>query len=102
MHTDGRELPGSTQEQRAIVDAQVRATGSALAVLEGRLEKTIPYAPANRIISVTVAEVGKNIRAAPTCCVNAVRGRAENCHDWCGTSPTVRGGELERDLRAIE
>jgi HlyD family secretion protein len=54
---------GPTREQRAIADAQVQAAGSALAVLERRLEKTVLRAPADGVVSVIVAELGEAIRA---------------------------------------
>jgi HlyD family secretion protein len=54
---------GPTHEQRAIADAQVKAAGSALAVLERRLEKTTLRAPADGVVSVIVAEIGENVRA---------------------------------------
>ena len=54
---------GPTREQRAIADAQVKAAGSALAVLERRLSKTTLRAPADGIVSVIVAETGENVRA---------------------------------------
>ena len=56
-------VAGSTKEERAIADAQVKAAASALAVLERRLEKTILHAPADGVVSVIVAEVGENVRA---------------------------------------
>jgi HlyD family secretion protein len=56
-------VAGPTREERAIADAQVKATASALAVLERRLDKTIMRAPADGVVTVIVAEVGENIRA---------------------------------------
>jgi HlyD family secretion protein len=53
---------GPTAEQRAIADAQVKAAGSALAVLERRLEKTTLRAPADGVVTVIVAEIGEAIR----------------------------------------
>ena len=54
---------GPTREERAIADAQVNASASALAVLERRLDKTTLRAPADGVVSVIVAEVGENVRA---------------------------------------
>src|SRR5215831_14369747 len=54
---------GPTKEERAIADTQVAAATADLAVLERRLEKTILRAPADGVVSVSVAEVGENIRA---------------------------------------
>src|SRR5262245_12275418 len=54
---------GPTREERAIADAQVQAAAAALAVLERHLEKTILRAPADGVVSVTVAEVGENVHA---------------------------------------
>ncbi len=56
-------IAGPTREERAIADAQVQAAAAAVAVLERRLEKTILRAPADGTVSVTVAEVGENVRA---------------------------------------
>jgi HlyD family secretion protein len=56
-------VAGPTSEERAIADAQVKAAAAALAVLERQLEKTILRAPADGIVSVTVAEVGENVVA---------------------------------------
>jgi HlyD family secretion protein len=55
-------VAGPTKEERAIVDAQVEAAATALAVLERRLDKTILRAPADGVVSVIVAEIGENIR----------------------------------------
>jgi HlyD family secretion protein len=54
-------VAGPTREERAIADAQVKASATALAVLERRLDKTTLRAPADGIVSVIVAEVGENI-----------------------------------------
>ena len=56
-------VAGPTREERAIADAQVKASATALAVLERRLDKTTLRAPADGIVSVIVAEVGENIHA---------------------------------------
>ena len=56
-------VAGPTREERAIADAQVQAAAAAVAVLERRLEKMVLRAPADGVVSVTVAEVGENIRA---------------------------------------
>jgi HlyD family secretion protein len=56
-------VAGPTKEERFIADAQVKATTSALVVLERRLEKTVLRAPADGVVSVVVAEVGENVRA---------------------------------------
>jgi HlyD family secretion protein len=56
-------VAGPTSEERAIADAQVKAAAAALAVLERQLEKTILRAPADGVVSVTVAEVGENVVA---------------------------------------
>jgi HlyD family secretion protein len=56
-------VAGSTREERAIADAQVKAAASALAVIERHLDKTILRAPVNGVVSVIVAEVGENIQA---------------------------------------
>src|SRR5580704_4488253 len=56
-------VAGPTREERAIADAQVKAAATALAVLERRLDKTILRAPADGIVSGTVAEIGENIHA---------------------------------------
>jgi HlyD family secretion protein len=57
-------VAGPTREERAIADAQVQAAASALTVLERHLEKTILRAPVDGVVSVIVAEVGENVRAA--------------------------------------
>ena len=54
---------GPTKEERAIADARVDASASALAVLERRLDKTRLRAPADGVVSVIVAEVGEAVRA---------------------------------------
>ena len=54
---------GPTAEQRTIADAQVHAAAAALAVLERRLAKTTLRAPADGVVTVSVAEVGEAIRA---------------------------------------
>jgi HlyD family secretion protein len=56
-------VAGPTREERAIADAQVKASATALAVLERRLDKTILRAPAGGVVTVIVAEIGENIRA---------------------------------------
>jgi HlyD family secretion protein len=56
-------VAGPTKEERAIADAQVKAAGTALAVLERHLDKTILRAPTDGVVTVIVAEVGENIRA---------------------------------------
>src|SRR5271166_1042957 len=56
-------VAGPTREERAIADAQVKATAAALAVLERRLDKTMLRAPADGIVTVIVAELGENIHA---------------------------------------
>src|SRR5262249_33369353 len=56
-------VAGPTKEERAIADAQVKAAAAALAVLERHLDKTTLRAPADRIVTVIVAEVGENIHA---------------------------------------
>jgi HlyD family secretion protein len=43
-------VAGPTKEERFIADAQVKATASALAVLERRLEKTVLRAPADGVV----------------------------------------------------
>jgi HlyD family secretion protein len=53
---------GPTLEERAIADAQVKASAAALAVLERRLEKMVLRAPADGVVSVIAAEVGENVR----------------------------------------
>jgi HlyD family secretion protein len=57
-------VAGPTKEERFIADAQVKATASALSVLERRLEKTVLRAPADGVVSVVVAEIGENVRAS--------------------------------------
>ena len=57
------EVAGPTRKERAIVDAQVQAAASALAVLERHLGKTILHSPVDGIVSVIVAEVGENLHA---------------------------------------
>ena len=54
-------VAGPTHEERAIADAQVKAAGRAVAVLERHLDKTILRAPADGVVTVVVAEVGENI-----------------------------------------
>jgi HlyD family secretion protein len=66
---------GPTNEERAIVDAQVQVTAAALAVLERRLDKTILRAPADGIVSVVVAEVGENIHAGQPVLVIQAAGK---------------------------
>jgi HlyD family secretion protein len=56
-------VAGPTREERAIADAQVKAAGAALALLEQRLDKTILRAPADGVVTVIVAETGENIHA---------------------------------------
>jgi HlyD family secretion protein len=56
-------VAGPTREERAIADAQVRAAGAAVAVLERRLDKMILRAPADGVVSVVAAEVGENVRS---------------------------------------
>jgi HlyD family secretion protein len=56
-------VAGPTKEERLIADAQVKAAGAALSVLERRLDKTILRAPADGVVTVMVAEVGENVRA---------------------------------------
>jgi HlyD family secretion protein len=53
---------GPTLEERAIADAQVKASAAALAVLERRLDKMVLRAPADGVVSVIAAEVGENVR----------------------------------------
>jgi HlyD family secretion protein len=57
-------VAGPPKEERFIADAQVKATASALSVLERRLEKTVLRAPADGVVSVVVAEIGENVRAS--------------------------------------
>jgi HlyD family secretion protein len=54
---------GPTREERGIADAQVGATGTALDVLEKRLDKTILRAPADGVVGVIVADVGEALQA---------------------------------------
>jgi HlyD family secretion protein len=54
---------GPTREQRAIADAQVEAAGSALHVLEQRLEKTLLRAPTDGVVTLIVVQVGEAISA---------------------------------------
>jgi HlyD family secretion protein len=68
-------VAGPTREERAIADAQVKATATALAVLEQRLAKTILRAPADGIVSVIVAEVGENIHAGQPVLVIEATGK---------------------------
>src|ERR1700740_2191619 len=56
-------VAGPTREERAIADVQVQAAAAALAVLEGRRDKTILRAPADGVVTVIVAEIGENVRA---------------------------------------
>jgi len=56
-------VAGPTHEERAIADAQVKASAAALAVLERRLSKTTLRAPTDGIVTVVVAEVGENVSA---------------------------------------
>ena len=56
-------VAGPTREERTVADAQVQAAAAAVAVLERRLEKMVLRAPADGVVSVTVAEVGENMRA---------------------------------------
>jgi HlyD family secretion protein len=55
-------MAGPTLEERAIADMQVKASASAMAVLERRLEKMSLRAPADGVVSVIAAEVGENVR----------------------------------------
>jgi HlyD family secretion protein len=68
-------VAGPTREERAIADAEVEASASALAVLERRLDKTILRAPADGVVGVIVAEVGENIRAGQPVLVVAETGK---------------------------
>ena len=68
-------VAGPTREERAIVDAQVKAAATALAVLERRLDKTILRAPADGIVSVIVAEVGENVHAGQPVLVIEAAGK---------------------------
>jgi len=68
-------VAGPTREERAIADAEVEASASALAVLERRLDKTILRAPADGVVGVIVAEVGENIRAGQPVLVLAQTGK---------------------------
>jgi HlyD family secretion protein len=47
---------GSSREERAIADAQVKAAASVLGALERRLDKTVLRAPADGVVTVIVAE----------------------------------------------
>ena len=66
---------GPTEEERAIADAQVTATATALAVLERHLDKTILRAPADGVIGVIVAEIGENIHAGQPVLVIEAAGK---------------------------
>jgi HlyD family secretion protein len=68
-------VAGPTREQRAIADAQVKASAAALAVLERHLEKTLLRAPAGGVVTVVVAEVGENVRVGQPVVVIAEGGK---------------------------
>ena len=54
---------GPTKAERAIADARVTAAAAEVAVLEGRLHKTVLTASADGIVRVVAGEVGEAIRA---------------------------------------
>lgn len=54
---------GPTREERGIADAQVGASGTALDVLQRRLDKTVLRAPVDGVVGVVVAEIGEALQA---------------------------------------
>jgi HlyD family secretion protein len=68
-------VAGPTREERAIVEAQVKAAAASVAVLERRLEKMILRAPTDGVISVVAAEVGENVRAGQPILMVEVAGK---------------------------
>ena len=68
-------VAGPTKEERAIADAQVQASASALAVLERHLGKTVLRSPVDGIVSVSVAEIGENVRAGQPVLAIAATGK---------------------------
>jgi HlyD family secretion protein len=83
-------------------DAQVLAATAAVEVLEHRLDKTIPRAPADGIVQVIVAEVGEAVRAGqPVVTIEEVAKRwlSFNVREdrLQGTSVGARVNVLARD-----
>ena len=69
-------VAGPTREERAIADAQVQAAAAAVAVLERRLEKMVLRAPADGVVSVIAAEVGRKRSRGSTDPDGRSRGQA--------------------------
>jgi multidrug resistance efflux pump len=68
-------VAGPTREERAIADAQVQATATAVTVLERRLDKMVLRAPADGVVTVIAAEVGENVRAGQPILMVEAAGR---------------------------
>ena len=68
-------VAGATKEERFIADAQVRAAGATLAVLEQNLSKTVLRSPVDGVVSVIVAELGENVRAGQPVVAIAATGQ---------------------------